>query len=130
MLSAKAELADGESPTRPFPTIECNVVSAVKRVVEGSDALTALTLSCMATELRDRRLALIGSEPWMSVHYGVVGLKDRPMSSAAARLREFIVEAEAAVTLAERQLLERFSADGAGAHAAPRRRKTGARVPR
>jgi hypothetical protein len=84
----------------------------------------------MATELLDRRLALIGSEPWMSVHYGVVGLKDRPMSSAAARLREFIVEAEAAATLEERQLLERCSADGAGAHAAPRSRKTGARVTR
>ena len=130
MLSAKAESADGASLARPFPTIECNVVSAVKRVVEGSDALTALTLSCMATELLDRRLALIGSEPWMSVHYGVVSLKDRPMSSAAARLREFIVEAEAAVTLEERQLLERCSADGAGAHAAPRSRKTSARVSR
>jgi DNA-binding transcriptional LysR family regulator len=127
MLSAKAESADAASLARPFPTIECNVVSAVKRVVEGSDALTALTLSCMATELLDRRLALIGSEPWMSVHYGVVGLKDRPMSSAAARLREFIVEAEAAATLEERQLLERCSADGAGAHAAPRGRKLGAR---
>ena len=130
MLSAKSRSADGASLARPFPTIECNVVSAVKRVVEGSDALTALTLSCMATELLDRRLVLIGSEPWLSVHYGVVSLKDRPMSSAAARLREFIVEAEAAVTLEEGHLLERCGADGAGPHAAPRRRKTSARVPR
>ena len=76
------------------------------------------------------RLVLIGSEPWMSVHYGVVSLKDRAMSSAAARLREFIVEAEAAVTLEERHLLERFGADGVGPHAAPRRRKTSTRVPR
>ena len=130
MLSAKARSADGASLARPFPAIECNAVSTVKHVVEGSDALTALTLSCMATELLDRRLVLIGSEPWLSVHYGVVSVKDRPMSSAAARLREFIVEAEAAVTLEERHLLERCGADGVGPHAAPRRRKTSARVPR
>jgi hypothetical protein len=84
----------------------------------------------MATELQDRRLTLIGSEPWMSVHYGVVSLKDRPMSSAAARLREFVVEAEAAVTLAEEKLLASWSADGAGSRAAPRSRKAGARATR
>ena len=34
MLSAKTKSADGASLSRPFPTIECNVVSAVKRVVK------------------------------------------------------------------------------------------------
>jgi len=126
ILAAKSKSADGAHLSRPFPTIECNVVSAVKRVVEGSDALTALTLSCMATELHDQRLTLIGSEPWMSVHYGVVSLKDRPTSSAAARLREFVVEAEAAVTLAEEKLLASWSADQAGSRAAPRSHKAGA----
>ena len=126
MLAARTKSADAASLARPFPLIECNVVSTVKRVVEGSDALTALTLCCMAAELQDRRLTLIGSEPWMSVHYGVVSLKDRPMSSAAARLREFVVEAEAAVTLAEEKLLASWSADQAGSRAAPRSHKAGA----
>jgi hypothetical protein len=106
------------------------VVSAVKRVVEGSDALTALTLPCIAAELRDRRLALIGSEPWMSVHYGVVSLKDRPMSPAAARLREFVVDAEAVVTLEEEELLARWGSDGPGKRRKPRSRKASAQVPR
>jgi len=48
----------------------------------------------------------------MSVHYGVVSLKDRPMSSAAARLHEFVVDAEAAVTLQEEELLARWKSDG------------------
>ena len=130
MLSAKAKSTEGAALARPFPTIECNVVSAVKRVVEGSDALTALTLSCMATELQDRRLTLIGSEPWMSVHYGVVSLKDRPLSSAAARLREFVLDAEAAVTLEEEELLVRWRADGSGGRRTPRSRKASAQVPR
>ena len=130
MLSAKTKSADGAHLARPFPTIECNVVSAVKRVVEGSDALTALTLSCMATELHDQRLTLIGSEPWMSVHYGVVSLKDRPMSSAAARLREFVLDAEAAVTLEEEELLARWRADGSGRRRTPRSRKASTQAPR
>jgi hypothetical protein len=66
----------------------------------------------------------------MSVHYGLVSLKDRPMSSAAARLREFIVDAEAAVTLEEEALLARWAADGSGKHRTPGRRKASARVPR
>jgi DNA-binding transcriptional LysR family regulator len=110
MLAAKTRSTDRAALARPFPSIECNVVSAVKRVVEGSNTLTALTLSCMATELRDRRLTLIGSEPWMSVHYGVVSRKDRPLSSAAERLREFVVDAEAAVTLEEKKLLANWRA--------------------
>ncbi len=130
MLSAKAKSADGAALARPFPTIECNVVSTVKRVVEGSDALTALTLSCIAAELHDRRLTLIGSEPWMSVHYGLVSLKDRPMSSAAARLREFVLDAEAAVTREEKKLLARWRSDGSGRRRTPRSRKAGAQVPR
>jgi DNA-binding transcriptional LysR family regulator len=130
MLSAKTQAADATSLARPFPTIECNVVSAVKRVVEGSDALTALTLSCMATELQDRRLTLIGSEPWMTVHYGVVSLKDRPMSSAAARLREFVFAAEAALTLEEEVLLARWRADGLRERRTPRSHKASTQVPR
>ena len=130
MLSAKTKSAHATSLTRPFPTIECNVVSAVKRVVEGSDALTALTLSCMATELQGGSLTLIGSEPWMTVHYGVVSLKDRPMSPAAARLHEFIIDAEAAVTLEEKKLLANWRSDRSGRRRTPRSRKASAQVPR
>jgi len=130
MLSAKSKSLDGASLARPFPTIECNVVSAVKRVVEGSDALTALTLSCMATELHERRLTLIGSEPWMTVHYGMVSLKARPVSSAAARLREFVLAAEAAVTLEEETLIARWRADGSRGRRTPRSRKASAQIPR
>jgi hypothetical protein len=130
MLAAKTRSTDGTALARPFPIIECNVVSAVKRVVEGSDALTALTLSCMATDLKDRRLTLIGSEPWMSAHYGVVRLKDWPMSSAAVRLCEFVVDAEAAATLDEAKLPAMRRADGSGGRRTPRSRKARARVPR
>lgn len=130
MLSARMKAADTKSLPRPFPSIECNVVSAVKRVVESSDALTALSLSCMAAELQDRRLTLIGSEPWMTVHYGVVSLKDRPMTSAAARLHEFIMDAEAAATREENELLAIWRSKRLGRRRTPRSRKVSAQVPR
>jgi hypothetical protein len=84
----------------------------------------------MATELRERHLALISSEPWLSVHYGVVSLKDRPISAAAARLREFVFAAEAAVTLEEEELLARWTSDESGERRTPRSRKASAQVPR
>jgi DNA-binding transcriptional LysR family regulator len=130
MLSAKAKSGDAAFLARPFPSIECNVVSTVKRIVEGSDALTALTLPCMASELQDRRLTVVGSEPWMSVHYGMVRLTDRPMSSAAARLHEFVLDAEAAVTLEEKRLLSRWRSDDSGRRRTSRSRKRSAQVPR
>lgn len=34
----------------------------------------------------------LGEEPWLTVHYGFVGLKGHPMSSAATRLLEFVIE--------------------------------------
>lgn len=42
------------------------------------------------------------------MRYGIVGLKGYPMSSAATRLREFVMEAERAVSLAEVQLITRW----------------------
>ncbi len=128
MLAARAHAVGGAATARAFPSIECNVMSVVKRVVEGSDCLTALTLSSMAPELQDKRLTLIGSEPWMSVRYGIVSLKGNPTSAAATRLREFIFDAEAAVRLEEKALLADWNASPSARRAAPRRRKAGVSV--
>ncbi len=111
MLAARTRLLDDAAVARPFPAVECNVVAVVKRIVQGSDAITALTLSCIAAELQDRRLALLGSEPWMSVRYGLVSLRGRPLSSAAARMRELIIAAEAELRVEEARLRARWVPD-------------------
>ncbi len=95
MLAARRKAVGRESAAHAFPSVEWNVLPSVKRIVQGSDAITALTMSCMVAELKDKRLALIGSKPWLSTRYGVVSLKGHPMSSAAARFRDFVVDAEA-----------------------------------
>jgi hypothetical protein len=66
----------------------------------------------------------------MTVHYGVVSLKDRPMSSAAARLHDFVLDAEAAGILDEKKLLSRWRSDGSGRRRTPGNRKASAQFPR
>lgn len=103
MLAAK-RTADPAAAARAFPSVECNSFSAVKSIVAESDAITAATLSSIATELESGSLAVLGSEPWLKVNYGLVRLKGLPMSSASEKFREFVFDAERDVTVEERRL--------------------------
>jgi LysR family transcriptional regulator, regulator for genes of the gallate degradation pathway len=120
MLQARRRSAGRKSAPQAFPSLECNVLATVKRLVEGSDAVTALTLSCVAAELQQQRLALLGTKPWLTVRYGVVVLKGHPMSSAALRFREFVAQAEAEVAPAESRVLSSWTSRGANATATSR----------
>jgi hypothetical protein len=64
--------------------------------------------------------AFLGTKPWLSTRYGIVSLKGHPMSSAALRFREFVVQAEAEVVPFEEKVLASWTSRGAGAD--PRRR--------
>jgi DNA-binding transcriptional LysR family regulator len=99
MLEAQRRAPDPADATRAFPALECNALSVVKRIVASSDAITAVSRPCIARELEDGELALLGTEPWLTVRYGLVGLKGQPLSDAAARLREFFLDAERASSL-------------------------------
>ena len=112
MLQARRKAAGRKAMPHAFPALECNVLAAVKRIVEGSDAMTALTLSCLAAELGQRRLALLGTKPWLSVRYGIVSLKGHPMSSAAMRFRELVAQAETEVASVEDKALARWQSRG------------------
>ncbi len=120
MLAAK-RTADPAAAARAFPSVECNSFSAVKSIVEHSDAITAATLSSIATELEGGRLAVLGAEPWLTVNYGLVRLKGVPMSSASEQFREFVLEAERAVTIEENRLSGLLQPTTAKARATRRR---------
>jgi DNA-binding transcriptional LysR family regulator len=117
MLTAQRAATDRQLAARPFPSIECGELATVKRIIEHSDAITAFTLTCIAWELKSGRYALLGREPWMFLRYGIVTLKGRPLSDAAERFRDFVMDAETAVSLEEKELLEHWGPDGS----APRR---------
>jgi DNA-binding transcriptional LysR family regulator len=117
MLAAQRK-ADPTALARAFPSVECNSLAAVKRIVAGSNAITAATLQGVSSELESGTFALLGREPWLTVRYGVVVLKGHPLSSAAMRLRELVIEAEQAVAVEEKQLLKRWK-PGRGSRKSP-----------
>jgi DNA-binding transcriptional LysR family regulator len=94
----------------PFPSIECSALAPAKRIVLGSDAITASIPSCVATELESGRLVLVAREPWMHLHYGIVSLKGRPHTQVAEKFLEFVLEAEREATVEDDRLAARFGA--------------------
>lgn len=108
MLATRREV-DGQ-PARPFPAMELSSLAAVKRIVRDSDAIAPLTLTCVADEVRDGTLALLGTAPWLYVKYGFVALKGEPPSAAARALRDRLRDAEGALLREEALLVARYAA--------------------
>jgi len=94
MLLAHRAAVGALAVPRPFPSIDCNGLAAVKRIIATSDAVSGSILSCIATELESGKFVLLGTEPWMHLQYGIVSLRGRPWTQAAARLRGYVMEAE------------------------------------
>lgn len=93
---------------RPFPSIECSGLSTLKRILVSSDAVSASILSCISGELENGSLVLLGTAPWMHLHYGIVSLKGRPWTQAAGRFVEFVRDAERDTAQDEQRLVRRF----------------------
>jgi DNA-binding transcriptional LysR family regulator len=99
---------DKSVANRVFPALEFNSLDAVRKIVLGSDALMVAPAGCVQDELENGRLAVLGSESHLATRYGIVKLKAQPLTAASARFREYVLEAERALTERERALLERW----------------------
>jgi DNA-binding transcriptional LysR family regulator len=108
MLAAHRAAMAGRKNALPLPSIQCTGLAPVKRILAISDAVSASILSCVATELESGQLILLGTAPWLHLHYGIVSLKGRPWTQAAEKLREFVLQAERRAAAEEDRLLERF----------------------
>jgi hypothetical protein len=109
LLAARRSAARSGTAQRAFPAIQCDGLAPAKRILGSSDAISASILSCISGELESGQFELLGTEPWLHVHYGIVSLKGRPWTQAAERFREFVLEAERAATVEEDQLATRFA---------------------
>ncbi len=109
LLAARRSAARSGTAQRAFPAIQCDGLAPAKRILGSSDAISASILSCISGELESGQFALLGTEPWLHVHYGIVSLKGRPWTQAAERFREFVLEAERAATVEEDRLAARFA---------------------
>jgi DNA-binding transcriptional LysR family regulator len=99
---------DAAVANRVFPALEFNSLDAVRKIVLGSDALMVAPSACVADDLESGRLVAVGSEPYLAVRYGIVKLKIQPLTVAGARFREYVLQAERALTEREKELLERW----------------------
>jgi DNA-binding transcriptional LysR family regulator len=127
LLAANREASLRTARPRPFPAIECNGLEPAKRIVATSDAVTATLLSCIASELDSGEVVVLGTEPWMHLHYGIVSLRGRPWTQAAEAMRELVLEAEKDATALGQRLLERHASRPPGARSAGQERKRRAR---
>ena len=122
MLSAHRTAAKRGAVPRAFPSIQCNGLAPVKRIVATSNAVSASILSCIAREIESGEFVLLATEPWLHVSYGIVSLRGRPWTQAAETFREFVLEAEQAAAAEERRLVARFGTRLASRSARPARK--------
>jgi DNA-binding transcriptional LysR family regulator len=108
LLAAHRTATTQTGAPRPLPSVQCNGLGPIKRILATSDAVTGSILSCIAPELESGQFVLLGTEPWLYLHYGIVSLKGRPWTQAAERFREFVVDAERQATLEEQRLIAKF----------------------
>ena len=109
MLSAIAHTTGVQPEANAFPALLCSDFSIIKQVVSSSNAIMASSLSSVCTELERGELVVLGAEPWMHLHYGLVMRKTtQPVSSAILTLRDYLVEAERMVGEEESALVARW----------------------
>ena len=110
VLSAIARTTGLQPEANAFPALLCSDFSIIKQVVADSNAIMASTLSSVRTELERGELVVLGAEPWMHLHYGLVMRKTtEPVSSAILTLRAALVEAERMVGEEEKALITRWA---------------------
>jgi len=110
LLSAHRTASKRIATARPLPSIECNSLATVKRVVANSNAITGTMLSCISSELESGRLVLLSQEPWLHLQYGVTSLKGVPRARVAERFLEFVLDAERETAREEQQLIAQYDA--------------------
>jgi len=113
LLSAHRTASKRIATARPLPSIECNSLATVKRVVANSNAITGTTLSCISAELESGRFVLLSHEPWLHLQYGVTSLKGVPRAKVAERFLEFVLDAERETAQEEQRLIAQYDAQRA-----------------
>lgn len=94
---------------RVFPAVECNDITTVKRIVAHSNAITGMPLTCIQDELESGQFVLLCSAPWLHTSFGVVSLKGRPLTLAAERYRNIVLDVMRESSSEETRLMARWA---------------------
>jgi DNA-binding transcriptional LysR family regulator len=112
LLAAQRKSPDPVASRRIFPSLQCDAMSAIKRIVAGSDAIMAAPLTSISAELEGGILTVLGGESGLTAHYGLVKLRGHPLSHASEVFRGFVIEAERETIAEEQRLLARWRPRG------------------
>lgn len=118
LLAAQHAAISAFSPGHVFPAIECSDLTTVKRILENSNAITAVPLSSVADELERGRFVALCTAPWLHLSFGVVSLKGRSLTQAAEKFRALVLDVEREVAREDEELVARWApmtATGTGA---------------
>jgi DNA-binding transcriptional LysR family regulator len=105
MLDGMKTSSRGETRPRTFPSVQVSSVEQMKRLLLATDAVCGSILWCLSRELRERELVVVGSAPWLHLDYGIVRLKDRPLTHHAMEFAELARTAQREVIEEEEKLL-------------------------
>jgi hypothetical protein len=105
MLEVLKASSRGQAKPRAFPAVQVSSVEQVKRLLLRSDAVSGSILWCLARELQQKELVVLGGAPWLHLDYGIVRLKDRPLTHHAMEFAELARAAQREVIEEEEGLL-------------------------
>lgn len=98
-----------EDSDHVIPSIEFQDIVLSRELVLKSDALGAGTPLQAQKELAEGSLSVIPIfEPWMTLNYGFMYLKERVLSPAAERYMTMVLEVEKDVVLRNEKLMKRY----------------------
>lgn len=122
LLAARRSPAAGDArPAPPFPAVQCPTPHIAAGVVADSDTITFATLGMVRDALERGELVPLFHAPWMSLEWGLVRSRKRPMSPAMGALADEIKRVHAEVLREEAQLAERWARAPGGSKTRPAR---------
>lgn len=103
----KSSARDDAAP-RTFPSVQVSSVEQMKKLMLATDATSGSILWCLAKELENKELTVIGGAPWLHLDYGIVRLRDRPLTQYASEFAELARVAQPEVIAEEERLMQRL----------------------
>jgi DNA-binding transcriptional LysR family regulator len=98
---AKIGTIDGDTGDY-LPPIKVESIQMAKDIVLAGEAVSMAPIACLAEEIAAGTLAVLGARPaWMQTGYGLVWLRDIPLSPAAEAFRKSIWRVEKEIAARE-----------------------------
>ena len=98
-----------ENSMNMIPPIECQNTVLSRHIVMQSDAISAATPYQIESDLNSGLISMIPfTASWMTLNYGFVYVKDRPLSPVALEYMSIVEEVEADVEIKNKAMIKKY----------------------